>query len=249
MQKAVISVSGQKPVHYFVLKNLDDLSEYITMLNKQIEIVIARYFKEGSMEWENHQQHHNEADSLLAMAYRLCTIKGGNPLFTLPELVHQKIDAYFKCLEEGDTLIINMKGGYCLLDDNCEILSSFEHVDVKTYHIGNKTKIINFENDPKLEARTLQYFEDEGDSDPSYILNLRHFTIEDIKDVLKAFTHKGGEEVYILTTGMDVDQVEDYVVAINDSDVKRVVFEFTVDPTDRLLEIIDKNLKKETIII
>ena len=84
---------------------------------------------------------------------------------------------------------------------------------------------------------------------PSYILNLRHFTIEDIKDVLKAFTHKGGEEIYILTTGMDIDQVEDYVVAINDSDVKRVVFEFTVDPTDRLLEIIDENLKKETIII
>lgn len=249
MKKAIISVSGQNPAPYFIVGNDNDLKEYLDMLKKKVDITISRCIKENTTYWENHQQDHNEADTLLVMAYKLCQIKGGNPLFTVPELLEQKIEIYLREITKGNTLLINMKGGHCLLDDKCEILSSSDYMDVKTYHVGNKTKIINFENDPKLEERTIEYFEDEGDLEPSYILNLRHFSIKDIKDVLKLFTSNGGEEVYILTTGMDTQQVDDYIVAINESAVQRVVFEFTVDPSDALLEIIDKNLKKETIII
>lgn len=243
MKIANISVLNQNPCNYFMLQNIDDLIEYQELLNGELEESFHKIITSSvePRKWSHLLNENSQGDTTIAHSILKCEAEGGNPLLKAPALAQQKINRIKQHISNGETVIVNMKGGYCFLDKNTEILSVDEYVrkDKRVYHIGENTKIINLENDPELEKRTIEYFEEQNDNNPSYILNLRSFSKSDLIKVFTEFQEKGGSQVYVYTTAMDIPQMREYCEAIVEAGIKEVVFEFNAGMNPDIEAVVD----------
>lgn len=248
MKVANISVFSQSPSDYFMIENIDDLIEYQEILNGELEESFHKIMTSSvdPRKWNHLLNENSQGDTTIAHSIIKCEAEGGNPLLKAPALAQQKIDRIKEHVSNGETVIVNMKGGYCFLDKNTKIFSVDEYVrkDKRVYHIGENTKIINLENDPELEKRTIEYFEEQNDSDPSYILNLRSFSKSDLIKVFNEFQEKGGFQIYVYTTAMDIPQMREYCEAIIESGIQEVVFEFNAGMNPDIESVVNALKKK-----
>ncbi|ASV44343.1 hypothetical protein PBI_SCTP2_328 [Salicola phage SCTP-2] len=232
-----------------MIENTDDLIEYQEYLNKKLEDSMVRIFKSNVRpdRWNHLCRKKNHGDSIMAHSIiKSETFSGDNPLLKAPELAQYKIESMTKWLLRGETVLINKNGGWCTPCSIIEIVdveeytySEYDGEDKESYyHIGNPTKAINLENDPDLEQRTKDYFEEINDTDPSYITNLREFSKKELIDIFNQFYENEGGHVFVYTTGVDVDQMYEYSDAIIESRIEKVVFEFNAGYNDNHKDVV-----------
>lgn len=133
-----------------------------------------------------------------------------------PEYFSNMYDtAMLDFIEKFDDVFVNSVGGYCYskaFDMNeYEELFEFklEDIFIKTTHSFNYDKsennVLVLENDPVLDKWTIEHF----DGRFPYILNLRSvMATNKFEELLNKFS---GKKIFVYTTGLDYDQIIDYV--------------------------------------
>lgn len=123
-----------------------------------------------------------------------------------------------------------------LLRNGDDLLEYFD------YHIAWGCKIINLENDEHLESRTLEYMKSHdyiSKEEFSYITECHRYDTESLTEIFLKFYGVGGEEVYVYTTGTNVNQMYDYLEAAIKAELSSLVIEFNAGIDDDIQAFID----------
>jgi len=214
-------------IDYMVISSLADFVEYSQILSDGVNDTCVRLIKSGvnPSRWD-HMIRREDADCVVSAGIVSATVKGGVIFSEIATAMSTKLQNMATMLDQGETLLVNTVGGYCMYDDEYHtIISESEFVTPDTHVIKKSTKYINLENDPELESHVVNYLKP-IDPNFSYVKKLRDYPCARLTEVLKEFKQNGGEVVYVYTTGLDVPQMEDYAEAIIKSEIKNVEFEF-----------------------
>jgi len=222
-------------VDFILIENVEDLKSYAAMENSDVEDAMVRMMRsdEGIERWD-HLVTNDSAGGIMAAAINKVKVAGGAIIPEASALLNQKIHNMLLQLMDGEQLLVNHVGGWQPVNDKMtltNIRTFTPAADLSCYVIAENASIINLENDPKLEQRVIDYF-DENDAELSYVLNLRRFDKTDLVIIFNEFIDVGGDTVYVYTTGMDVQQMYDYSDAIIESGLKNVIFEFNAGISD-----------------
>ncbi len=222
-----------------VLQNIDDLIEYQKIGQDQItEIgrILLKSLAEPD-EWEEVLSGVDKGPGLSIwwQCVEICKLQGGNPVFQVGQFFGDHCRALYKSVIEDEGVVaINSKGGYFPISkesfENTEAteVDGIELVDRRVKVIKENTKVLNLENDPELEVDAVAYMES-VDPNYSYICNMRSFSFDDMVEVFEEFIAKGGDYVYLYTTGMDVKQMYEYTGAMKKAGIMKIKFYWTAD--------------------
>lgn len=228
---------------YIKLDDIDDLIEYSGMISDATSESIARALQSG-IDPEHYYTHmlnaENHGDGVLITSYRDCVINGGNPLFKSSDHLSEKLRTIGKYVLKGEIVLINKKGGFCTyIEDSDWIITDVEApAPPVNVFIDENPSLINLENDPDLEDRTKEYFE-ENELELSYIKRLRKYDMKELISIFKDFKEKGGYGLYVYTTGMDTKQMHDYCNAALNAKLTDIVFEFSAGYDDPQRIVVD----------
>lgn len=240
---------------YILVNNLDDLIEYNDMLTEKVAESTARLLK-SNVEWDRYDHFANLediGDLTLFTSYQTCRITGGSPLFEVNNHIKEKMRTMVKYLDQGETVLINDKGGFCpydpktsnwiitLVDGPAVVVNVFTNVN---------PSLMNLENDADIEDRTKEYFK-ENKLELSYIKRLRKFDLAKLTEIFKKFREDGGYGLYVYTTGMDIPQMYEYCQAAVDAGLTEIKFEFSAgkeDAHEKLMQVFDSYINFEVIV-
>jgi hypothetical protein len=123
-------------------------------------------------------------------------------------------------IEKYDDVFVNRVGGYCYFEafdkDAYEELFNLELQDIfksgkNTYSLHYDTtenKVLVLENDPTLDEWTMKHF----DGRVPYIVNLRSvMATNEFEEILNKFIKNYSKKIFVYTTGLDYEQMIDYV--------------------------------------
>ena len=192
--------------------------------------------KENVDKWDHYQPSANAG--ALRLAIGMSKVDGVNPVFSVDKYIAQISDNKLKTFLEYGNIIINGMGGYNYYDPEYMVILSkkeMEPIDQlkSSYKVPDGTKWLNLENDPELEKYTQDNLSS-IDINFSYIVNLRSFCEERLKEVITEFVSKGGRGLWIYTTGSDLEQLKDYVILTNKLGVEKYKFTFNAGMTEEL---------------
>lgn len=242
MKTAQIKWHGEVIQNNLLLDSYEDVLEYQELLAKNTSQTFDRVVTSRiSINSWDHYGYEGEYGNSFNMAVQKCKILGGRPILEFDKVTNEKCVAMLKVINRGETVIVNSVGGWCyIMPDIHEIMSEpVEYVPKSQRQavILDNTKYINLENDPQLENRTKEYL-GELDQNYSYILCLNEYHNHELIEIFKEFKSKGGEIVYVYTTGTNTVQMWDYSKAIIDSGIKFVEFEFNAGEDSEHKEIV-----------
>lgn len=242
MKQATVKTKFDEVYTALLLETFVDVNEYAELLQSGVTELTVRLMKSNvSPDRWDHLLGKDDAGGIYAAGYTAATIKGTNPIFEVPSLVDGKLHAITKYILDGETILVNPAGGFCpCVEGYHTILDVTEYVQdySDSAVIKDDTRYINLENDPELEQHTIDYLS-KWDPNFSYIVNLRKFSTDELTDLFIEFKKKGGNTVYVYTTGMDTEQMFEYTDAMIRAYISDVEFEFTTEITDEHKELFD----------
>jgi hypothetical protein len=182
----------------------------------------------------------DDQDGVMYGAIMTAQNRGTNPIYEAGPLVEGKIRHMCEHIEQGEKILVNSNGGFCMLTNDYKILSEQEAEFDEPFEVAihADTKYINFENDPNLEPNAINYL-NKVDTNYSYVTRLHNISVERLEQILLDFQAEGGEVVYVYTTGINLNQMYDYGDAIIASGIKKVEFKFVSDFTQKHKEFIN----------
>lgn len=214
-----------------LIRTAEDFKAFIEFYKGDAKKVVTQVLKSGVPKdrWD-HLYFKSPAGIAFMAAVAKCNIAGGAPLLLMDELGDETLHSKLNIILRGHTLVQQQIGSYFGIEDESEwdikVLSEdYDFGLTKTHKIPMGTKYINLENDPELEQHTLDFMK-ENDPNFSYVLNLRNYSKDDLVKVFKTFVQRGGESLYLYTTGLDVPQIKEYLEAAVEAGVKAAKFEF-----------------------
>ena len=229
MQLAKVEWYGNEICENILLSTYEDVLEYQQLLvnntNNTFHKVVTS--KIPLTRWDHYGWDYKYGNSF-NLAVQKCKIFGGRPIMEFDKITNEKCVSILSCIHKGQSVVINKVGGWCPVTGSIhKILEINDYIPKSDRQavIKDNTKYINLENDPKLEGRTIEYLS-ALDKNYSYILRLVEYSKEELINIFKEFITKGGEIVYVYTTGSNVGQMWEYSEAIIGSGLKTVAFEF-----------------------
>lgn len=223
------------------LETIADLDEFAELSNSENEEEIKLAIKTDVEEsrWDHLFTHTYGG---MATGVLLSKFNELNPIINSGILIEGKLNRLRKHLEEGVSVIVNSKGGYfpCYDFMDIQIMESKEYVLDKSewVHLKEDTRIINLENDLHLEPVAVKYMK-AIDPNFSSIRKLKKFNQTELTEIFKEFKSNGGRIAYIYTTGIDVNQMYKYTVALIDAGIEDIRFEFNSGIDDKIKKFID----------
>lgn len=223
-------IAGQ----WMLVDNPQSLMEYMEYTSDKVVAHVSRLIRDkAEVESWGDLPRNTPASGILAGAVAHCKLHGKNPIFELDNIINKRFSNMLAEILDGKQVLINSAGGYCFMLPEWEVETE-EPVYLgwlPTHVINDQTRYINLENDPELEGHTRRYL---GQRDPaySYVLNLCKYTKQALVDVFTEFKAKGGQIVYVYTTGMNVPQMYEYFEAAKTAGLNDFEFEFNSFVTD-----------------
>lgn len=224
---------------YIKIDDIKDLPIYFDMVREGVEDCVHKVIKsQVPIERWDHFSFNDHKDSIFNQAVAECQISGGNPLYKLEPAIQRKYINFVDVIQKYGAVCINSVGGFCGYDDDrMQLLFEepfiFEEDKSSYYDVPVGTTHINLENDPDLESFVCEKL---SDIDPtfSYITRLRKFSKDELVEIFQEFTEKGGESLYVYTTGSDVPQMYEYCEAAEEAGITDGVFIFNAGITDQI---------------
>ncbi len=255
MKKALVTYPYNQGDHEVVLiENLNDLQDYTSYLQKSTLSKSQSLLKSKVpiSRWDHCVGGGTAGDGVWAHSISKSSIKGTNPLWEVDNIVFTKVGNMLEYILRGDTLIVNSKGGYSPLKEGFEIIerSIWEEDKTKWVSLKEGTKYMNLENDSELESHTKKRLST-IDPNYSYVVNLREFNGDELAGIFSDFQERGGETVYVYTTGSDIQQMWDYCGVIIESGINHIEFEFNAGSSveiERVVNYLESNHVKVDII-
>ena len=218
----------------------EELSEHldITLDTTTRELTKLIKSKESVDNWDHYQPSANAG--ALRLAIGMSKVDGVNPIYSVDKYQCSISQNKLNTLLEHGNVLINGVGGYTHYDPEYMVVLSKKEMkpidQLKNfYHIPSGTKYLNLENDPELEEYT-QNTLSTIDVDFSYVVNLRSFSKERLEEVFTEFVSKGGQGLWIYTTGSDLEQLQDYVILASRVGIKKYYFTFNSGISEELHE-------------
>lgn len=241
MKRITVKTIFDEVGEYLMIDTPETLSEYNALLEQtttdKISSVLAS--KVAPDRWD-HMCGDSLGGSLLAAGWSQAYVEGNsNPLLNMVAHALQNTSVFTTAIANGETILVNDKGGYCYYDPNYHtIIDSSDNITPTNYFIPKNTKYINLENDAELELKAIKYLDD-VDPNYSYITHLASFDIPQLIEIFTLFKQAGGEVVYVYTTGINVSQMFDYTEAAISAGLLRFEFEFNAGMDDAIQEFLD----------
>lgn len=228
MKKVNLTSPSYSAGSWILISDLDSLIKYMEYTSGKVVSLVSGLIKdEVPTERWDHCIRPNHEGSILAATMVRCQIQGKNPILEMDNTVMKKFNNMMNDISKGRQILVNSNGGYHFVTEE-HVWTEEEEMDVSfkpTYVVNENTKYINLENDPKLEEHSKKYLNDKDDN-YSYILNLGEHSKEQLTAIFKEFVSKGGEVVYVYTTGMKTTQMYEYFDTAFDCGIKKFEFEF-----------------------
>lgn len=227
MRQAIVQWTryNQPAATFLILENLNDWLEYVEEQTDVIQEDLQKVIKsQVDPERWDHFPNRN-----IAVATSIAKVRESSPISEVSRLVERKHSTMAEMINDGEVLLVNECGGFCPMMHDHVILESWEYnkPSRQVVSIADNPSYINLENDPDLETRTHEFFK-ENNFELSYVCNLHCFSKDDLIDVFNDLHEKGGYGLYVLTTGMNVQQMYEYSDALLASNLaNNVIFEFT----------------------
>lgn len=228
-----------------LLSTLEDLEEYIKFYEDDVKKVTTKVLKSNVPSSRYDHLYFTSPAGLAFMAgVQVCKIRGGIPFIEMDKAGEEMINNKGKAIINGKIVVQNPNGSYFTvenLDDyEVQVLSDKVTFEVpKVFHVGTNPKYINLENDPDLEEHTKNFMK-ENDENFSYILNLRNFYNNDLEVIFKRFVYRGGKSLYLYTTGLDIEQMRNYIQVAIDSGIKEGLFEFNAGENPEIINVMEE---------
>lgn len=210
---------------------LSDLIPYFDAVSSACVETFVRLMKENISpeQWKNHVES-NQDSGLFFQSICEAEVRGNNPVFNLDHSIQRKLVNFTKLIVEKGSVMVNKNGGFCYFNESIHQIISrkpymFNQSKLMNVTVRDNTTYINLENDPILEKHTVKLLS-ELDPNYSFITCLRKFSVTELTDIFTDFKSKGGQIVYVYTTGSDVPQMHDYAQAIINAKLSSVEFEF-----------------------
>lgn len=252
MRRAIIEYPHNKGLHEtWLIRDSEDLVEYFEMVSERAAKYLNRLITSqvNPNRWD-HMISKTPEGIIMAATLNSCKVFGGSPIL---EYDNHMSRMHWSMIEHviirGTPLVVNNVGGYFPLDDESMVIKEWKHIPerVHTYHIAVDCKHINLENDDTLEQHTIEYMRKLGyksHKEFSYICDLHQYNQSELTEIFNKFVKCGGEEVYVYTTGTNVQQMYDYSKAALDAGIRIFKFEFN-SGTDESIEEFIKWLRAE----
>lgn len=231
-----------KEMEGVLIENMDDVEQYSNIIQFYGEKAIKKILKNGINNIPpDHlitgMQGHEKGLSMFA--HYKATFNQSNTLREMDGAVNQYLDSLIKIVNNFDKAFINVNGGIMPVKDDLMEIRNVENIKWKSdkrssYVIRKNTKVINLENDPCLERKAVDYMKEvletnskySFENEYSFIKELILFDKEDLKNVFEEFIEKGGETVFVYTTGRNVQQMYDYSNAAIEAGLNHFIFDF-----------------------
>lgn len=232
-----------------LLETVDDVNEHFEIASSDFAFDFLKFHKES----KSPEDFLTGDSSLFKLGAMVSQRTGKSAVVEASKFLDRKMNTIFSMIcFDGRSVFINCNGGYRPLSDKAEILESkvIGSQKKQIVHVAKSPSLINLENDPEIEDKTIQYFKS-NNLELSYICHLRNFTEDDLIETFNDFGKKGGYGVHVYTTGSDVDQMFEYANAIIKSSMKSVVFEFNAgifDGHDEVIALLKENKIKVSIL-
>lgn len=221
----------------FLIRNLSDLILYI---EHQSGLLLNDFFYACKNNIRKEQWDHFYS-SPLGVGTTFAKMKGTSPLFESTNLLDTKHAGMAKTLLQFGAVFVNQNGGYHNFTDETHTILTEEEIVLdrpKFTIIADRPSLINLENDPDIENHTVKYFK-EHNLELSYICHLRNYSKKDLVDVFTEFKTKGGTGLYVYTTGMDINQMEEYCNAAIDAGLETILIQFNAEISADHVELLD----------
>lgn len=235
MKTAIVKYIGQSvdPVEGILLESVQDVADYMEFVKSKENSIITKFIKSG--ETANRLDHivsgfEPTEKSLASYACAFGHLRGTNPLYEIPNALTAKMNTALKILSFFGHVFINPAGGMTtLLKGSVELIEArpFEGYKENKGRISlvAGAKVINLENDPYLERVAVKYMKSRWDKFSS-IKELILFDKNRLQNVFESFKAKGGEVIYVYTTGRNVEQMYEYSEAALHAGLNDFVFDF-----------------------
>ncbi len=217
-----------------ILSDMKDVVSFVKFADGKVQQAMTKLIKSGVTP----DRYDHIVGSLGFIEKAVATtavVKAGlenrNPLYEMGNARDMFVNGLIHMVSSRGAVFINENGGYSPVDEliiheTKEIGSSDEIPVPVRYKIGEKTKVINFENDITIESAADVYMRVKFQGKYSYIKEMRLLTKWQWEDVLKQFKDAGGDTVYVYTTGRDVEQMYEYSNHALDAGLKKFIFHF-----------------------
>lgn len=179
--------------------------------------------------------------SALGIGTTFAKMNDKSPIFEACNLLDTKHAGMTRMLLRFGGLFVNMNGGYHNFSHETHTIIKEEDVSVgrlKELVIAKNPSLMNLENDPFLERYTRQYFKDNS-LELSYICHLRNFSNDELVEAFEEFKYDGGTGLFVYTTGMDINQMEDYCNAAIDAGLTSITIHFNVEISEEHKTLLD----------
>ena len=217
-----------------------DLEEYVSVLQASGKSCVTKFIKGrvplGKLDHLIGGMRPLEK-TLGTIAIFEAQIKGKNPIWMIDNAIIMHFNSLSKYILRGDSVVVNESGGITpasyLEIINIENVEYKEQVNYPFLKEG--IKVINLENDVYLEDDAVKYMNIRfGYGEYCVIKELRLFPKDDLIKIFTEFKEKGGEYVYVYTTGIDNKQMYEYSEAALLSGLNRFIFKFTAGIDDNI---------------
>jgi hypothetical protein len=239
MKQATVKYFGSNDVSIGTLiESMEDINNMKSVVSNAETSTITKFIKSNEPAYRyNHVIGGLRPieKALGSLAVSRAMIKGDNPIYHMGECKNLYLIGLVALLTSGNKIFINSNGGYCPVEGTMEIISveEVEYVtNVKPY-ISKNTKVINLENDFEIEREAENYMKNVlKDYNYSFITELRLYTKDKLKKTFKDFIEKGGNTVYVYTTGRDVEQMYEYSECAISAGLNKFIFKFNAGTDD-----------------
>lgn len=230
-------------VEMYLIENDDDASEYFRFNNNMAAKCFDHVLKHrlpiekfDHMGWGYgtvessimmlalHRAKHNKID-----VDRQGRSIWNNPLYQIFPAAAEKEFSIRKFYNEHGAILVNKSGGFMPLGrDQYTILETYDtviHSKAPEDELNEGNKWIVLENDYSLPVESRKFLE-KMDPNFSIVFDLRGHKEDRLVKTFEYFKKHGGEVVFVYTTGLDVEQMYEYVRCMKKADLNTLKFYF-----------------------
>lgn len=239
MKKATVKFTkvDNKIAEGYLVETIDDVLTVKKFAEQRAEGLMRKFSLSGeSSNRLDHMLHGvhplEKAFGRLAIAYGLT--QETNALFCIPNAMQQYISTLSHFVVKGETAFINKDFGIVGVKDYLEIVEAepVDNIEYATRFVcPDGTKVIVLENDWEIPNESFRMFA-KIDGKASMILELGLVPDIRLKQMLETFKNKGGDTVFVYTTGMGLEQMYNYSKIAISVGLTNFIFKFSISQSD-----------------